>query len=180
MLLLVRPDDLVVLGVDWSGFQLDGSRLQAVSEPALLTALFPPQHLAEEVTGNSLARAQLSGTSQVVYRVAVGTVIDLTVDGFLEALGKAEVQEQTTIELPWGLLLSPAAARPAIIRPRRCGRTPPRTSACGVPACPPGKYAPPMPGRASTWDSSPRWTVLIGRGSWRRASESSPMSSVWN
>ncbi|QNA77370.1 hypothetical protein C8250_041125 [Streptomyces sp. So13.3] len=110
MLLLVRPDDLVVLGVDWSGFQLDGSRLRAVSEPALVTALFPPQHLAEEVTGNGLARAQLSGTSQVVYRVAVGTVIDLTVDGFLEALGTAEVQEQTAIELPWGLLLSPAAA----------------------------------------------------------------------
>jgi hypothetical protein len=110
MLLLIRPDDLVVLGVNWFGFQLDGSRLRAVSEPALVTALFPPQHMAEEVSGNGLARARLSGTSQVVYRVAVGTVIDLTVDGFLEALGRATVQDQTAIELPWGLLLSPAVA----------------------------------------------------------------------
>ncbi|MBB4987089.1 hypothetical protein [Streptomyces nymphaeiformis] len=110
MLLLIRPDDLVVLGIDWSGFQLEGSRLTAVSEPALVTVLFPPQHMAEEVTGNDLARARLSGTSQVVYRVAVGTVIDLTVDGFLEVLGRAKVQEQSAIELPWGLLLSPAAA----------------------------------------------------------------------
>ncbi|MFI0226016.1 hypothetical protein [Streptomyces lydicus] len=110
MLLLIRPDDLVVLGIKWSGFQLNDSRLTAVSEPALVTVLFPPQHMAEEVTGNALARAQLSGTSQVVYRVALGAVIDLTVDGFLEALGRAKVQDRTAIELPWGLLLSPTAA----------------------------------------------------------------------
>lgn len=110
MFLLVRPDDLVVLGVTWSGFRLDGSTLEAISDDARVVVTFPPQHVAEEISDGALAQAGLSGTSQVVYAVGQGTQIDLTVDGILSSLAAATVTAQTAIELPWGLALSPAAS----------------------------------------------------------------------
>src|SRR5215472_15604508 len=110
MFLLMRPDDLVVLGVSWSGFRLDGSTLEATSDDARVVVTFPPQHMAEEITDGGLAQALLSGTSQIVYAVGQGTQIDLTEDGILASLAAATVTSQTAIELPWGLALSPAAS----------------------------------------------------------------------
>ncbi len=112
MLLLIRPDDLVVLGVSWSGFRLDGTTLVALSDDARLVVIFPPQHVAEEIIdgGTAQAQAQLSGISQVVYSVRGTTQIDLTAEGILGALAAATITTQTAVELPWGLALSPAAA----------------------------------------------------------------------
>src|SRR5215472_13615201 len=109
MLLLVRPDDLVVLGVSWSEFRLDGATLEAISDDARVMVTFPPQHVAEEIIDSGLAQARLSGTSQVVYAVSQGTQIELTVEGILSSLAAATITSQTGIELPWGLTLSPAA-----------------------------------------------------------------------
>jgi len=112
MLLLVRPADLVVLGISWSGFRLDGTTLEALSDDARLVVIFPPQHLAEEIIdgGAAQAQAQLSGISQVVYGVRGATRIDLTAEGILAGLAAATITAQTEVELPWGLALSPAAA----------------------------------------------------------------------
>ena len=47
-LLLVRADDLVVLGVEADGFEVTGDRLVAVApDGATLTVAFPPQAVSE-------------------------------------------------------------------------------------------------------------------------------------
>src|SRR5690242_19066004 len=68
MLLLMRLDDLAVLGMRWSGFRLDGATLEAGSS-ASVGLIFPLQHMAEEITDSGLARTRLFGGRHVVYAV---------------------------------------------------------------------------------------------------------------
>lgn len=111
MFLLVRPHDLVILGVSWSGFHLAGASIEAIAADAQVVLTFPPQHLAEEFSDQplDLFQAALSGASRVVFAVEAGRTIELSVDGFLQALSRGRILgAQTSIELPWGLLLSPS------------------------------------------------------------------------
>ena len=127
--LLVRPDDLVHLGLQFSGFALDQTaaasrpRLVAVSDRASITLTFPPQALAERaVIPTDLftftAFAVRAGTSQVQFAVPAATAFELTATGILNALqgpGATVVptpfgaSDATAIEIPWKLVVSPAA-----------------------------------------------------------------------
>lgn len=137
-LLLLRRDDMVLLGVRWT--QDVELRPATGGAPATLvaaagtelTVLFPPQHLGEGVvSGDGPAvppvpaastggfptwPAAVSGPSRLVVRLDAGHVVPLTADGLLDALRRGQVvpsigplDEKTTIELPLRLVMSPAA-----------------------------------------------------------------------
>ncbi len=134
-LLLVRPRDLVLLGVRWDGFQVQaapGAAAELAAGPGALTVLFPPQHLAEEVVAASGPvapgvdpattggfpswRAALSGASRVVVDLDDGRPVPLTAEGILDGLRRGRVRpadgvldRATAVEIPYGLLLSPHA-----------------------------------------------------------------------
>ncbi len=137
--LLVRADDLVVLGVRWSGFILSGTGQLAIltaGPQARLVITFPPQHIAEETFSSSLPlpppvpdgaggtvpvwRGQLSGSSQLAFGVAAGTEIPLSSEGVLAAVINNPVltaagvpgPDDTAIELPWRLVIAPQTRSP--------------------------------------------------------------------
>ena len=141
--LLVRPRDLVVLGVRWSGFevrQVPGASAELVAGPAAeLTVIFPPQHVVEEVVpaggpdtpginpamtaGFPTWRSALSGASRVVVGVAESERIPLTAQGVLDALRRGSLlpsqgvlDAKTALELPFGLVFSPFSPDMADIR----------------------------------------------------------------
>jgi hypothetical protein len=132
--LLLRPRDLVLLGVRWSGFDLQtgagGVAELIASAGAELTVLFPPQHIAEEVVppsgplmpgidpsqtgGFPTWRAALSGASRVVVSLAEGERMPLTAEGVLGALRQGRLlpsegvlDKRTALEIPFGLVISP-------------------------------------------------------------------------
>lgn len=149
--ILVRPDDHLVVGVRWSGFTVSGfdSSARLVAGPgAWLILVLPPQHIAEETSprdseapfqqpvaagGGSVPvwRAVLSGLTRVKFNVTAGSQIPLTAEGLLSAAaGNAVIvtetdpgDNDTAIELPYRLLIAPA--------PR--GRTPGATVVCRHP-----------------------------------------------
>src|SRR5439155_4119511 len=118
--LIVRPDDLVVLGVRWSGFrtvQAGGPGgppvLEAAPGGGRIVLTFPPQAIAEEglppgeSTGVPVRQASLAGPSRVEFAVAPGTRLVVGAAGLLAALtGGARLasggpgDERTLIELP--------------------------------------------------------------------------------
>lgn len=118
---LSRADDLVLLGVRWSNAHVvEGGVLEADAD-AVLTLVFPPQHVAEQVdvTGSAPAvvdgmdvwASRLSAKSTVSFRPAAGTRIPLTVEGVLQAASIAAYDRAgTVIELPWRLHIAPDAA----------------------------------------------------------------------
>lgn len=76
--LIVRSDDLVILGVRWSGFRLAPNALarEAQSDEAQGVLTIPPQAITEEVVvlRNFLPRqARLVGPSQIEFAVRPGT-----------------------------------------------------------------------------------------------------------
>ncbi|HEV7647669.1 MAG TPA: hypothetical protein VGP26_05880 [Actinophytocola sp.] len=132
-LLLVRAEDLLVLGVSWSGMTRTGDArpgvpvLTATGEVCRLLITFPPQHVAEETSLAGTAapadrptgrpgervpvwRAALSGPSRVAFDVPAGTRIELTIDGVLTAMANCAVlgPNETVIELPWRMAIAPA------------------------------------------------------------------------
>ena len=136
--LLVRPPDLVMLGVRWTGFEMQppaapGAPAELVAGAAAeLTLVFPPQHLAEEVVpadgaavpgvpieetgGIPTWRAGLSGASRVVVAVAATEHVVLTAEGVLDAVRRGTLvsslgvaDAKTALEIPFGLVISPHA-----------------------------------------------------------------------
>ncbi|WP_117208587.1 hypothetical protein [Allorhizocola rhizosphaerae] len=138
-LLLVRPRDLVLLGLRFTGLDVRPPQpgmpgeLAAGAE-ASLSVMFPPQHVAEETSRDTDIRppgedgfkvwsAALSGASRVVVRVPSGDLVTLTVNGVLEALRRGRVRPgagmlegATAIEIPYGLVLSPHGADGSEVR----------------------------------------------------------------
>ena len=132
--LLTRSDDLVILGVSWSGYDVRPgapSLLVPRSADATISLTFPPQAVGEEkfspeelaglVQGAAwrLRGARLSGSSVVTFRPGPGRTVPLSIDGILAALGDFETAVQggntpsvapTQIELPWRLISSVRAA----------------------------------------------------------------------
>ncbi|MEU1436308.1 hypothetical protein ABZ438_19750 [Streptomyces sp. NPDC005786] len=134
-MLLIRPDDLVLLGVRWNGFELRtpaGEPAELVPGPAAeLTVLFPPQHVLEEVVASggpavptvdpSLTggfptwQAALAGASRLVVGFRTDDPpVRLTAEGVLDAVRHGRLvpangvqDEKTAIEIPYGLVLSP-------------------------------------------------------------------------
>jgi hypothetical protein len=119
-LLIVRGEDLVVLGVQWEDLHLD----QSAAAPRLIAAVtgghiiltFPPQAIAEQkmVAGQFAVRgAQTCGPSRVRFFVPAGTTVPLTSEGILSAISVAgsalvtsTTDQSTIIEFPWGLITS--------------------------------------------------------------------------
>ncbi len=132
---LVRPDDHLVLGVRWSGFTVSaaGASARLTAGPqARLVLVLPPQHVGEEASprGSSAPRqlptgvegstvpvwsGVLSAPSRLTFAVAGGTEIPLTVEGVLAAVldfpmlvpDGAPGPDDTAIELPWRLVIAP-------------------------------------------------------------------------
>jgi hypothetical protein len=132
--LLVRRDDLVHIGLQFSGFRLEqvaaagGSRprLVAAASQASITVTFPPQALSENLLNLNTSStghvfripAMRAGASQVKFAVPANTTLELNAQGVLAALQGAGVtivpsafdasDQPTAIEIPWGLVVSPA------------------------------------------------------------------------
>ncbi|MEV7095366.1 hypothetical protein AB0M80_21240 [Amycolatopsis sp. NPDC051045] len=131
--LLIRPDDHLVLGVRWRDFAVSGSgpaaRLTAQA-PARLILLLPPQHVGEESSppgsvgplqpagaGQTVPtwRGVLSGPTRLAFDFPAGTQIPLTVEGVLAAVLNRPLvtstgvpaEDQSAIELPWRLVIAP-------------------------------------------------------------------------
>jgi hypothetical protein len=124
--LIVRPEDFLVIGVKWSGFDVyrdaDDNLMLKAGNDALLTLTFPPQSIAEEKyswtdpnpawPNPPMKKARMAGVSTVAFRVSPGKWLDLTraPEEFLSALlpEHATVEPAlTSIEVPWGLFIAP-------------------------------------------------------------------------
>jgi hypothetical protein len=132
---LVRPDDHLVVGVRWSGFTVSGTgpaaRLTAGAEARILITL-PPQHVGEETSppasgaplqlpvgsaGEAVPvwRGVLSAPTRLAFAVAQNTQIPLTAEGVLNAVVNNPLlvpagvpgPDDTAIELPWRLVIAP-------------------------------------------------------------------------
>jgi hypothetical protein len=125
--LVVRREDLVVLGVRWSGFELQHDaadpashpHLVALSDDAFVMLIFPPQAIVEgKIMTGSITdpgimtssphpavtwvqrHAKLAGPSQLVFKVQRGTPIDLTAEGILQALSNSSCRTRI---VPYGV-----------------------------------------------------------------------------
>ncbi|SCF19947.1 hypothetical protein GA0074695_4269 [Micromonospora viridifaciens] len=111
-LLIVRGDDLVILGATVSGCTVSDGRLVAVEAGASLTVHFPPQAVSETKVENAEIQGGVQGrSSSILYPLEPGTEIRLDVAGFLEALAGLDIPplDTTRIELPAGLIQKPTA-----------------------------------------------------------------------
>lgn len=122
--LIARAADHALLGFSAPGHHVSqGGLPELVPEgaDAALALVFPPQHIAEEVSkpgappltsaaGLPVWQAQLSGPSHVAFHATLGAAIPLTSEGVLGALdgGRAIGDPgRTGIELPYGLMTTP-------------------------------------------------------------------------
>lgn len=126
--LLVRRDDLVHIGLQFSQFLVEqltvtgGSRPRFVAmDQALITVTFPPQAMSENdfIWFNLVRRtfSICSGPSRVAFSVPAGTELELTAKGVLTALQSPNVvvvpsefgarNQPTVLEIPWKLLVTP-------------------------------------------------------------------------
>lgn len=132
--LLVRGDDLVVLGIRLQGYRLESDEAGrpvavATGAESRMIITFPPQHIGEEATprgGLPLSltavgmtvpmpvwSAMAAGPSRLAFRTHK---VVLTIEGVLKHLSGAFVEpcsgepgpDDTAIELPWRLQVSPA------------------------------------------------------------------------
>ncbi|MEZ0447203.1 hypothetical protein [Cellulomonas sp. ICMP 17802] len=111
-LLIVRPDDLVVLGVTATGCTIVGDSLVA-GDGASLTVRFPPQAVSETKAEEAVIQGGLQArSSEIGYDLPVGTAVRLDVAGVLDALAGLDIPgvASTRIELPAGLIQRPAVA----------------------------------------------------------------------
>lgn len=131
--LMLRRDDLLHLGIQWSDFQLkyentpQGNRplLVANSNAARVTLTFPPQVIEEQVwkpgvwspSASTSIPKKRSGTSRVQFAVPSETPMELSVEGVLKVLNDPKVhmvssseEDSTAIELPWKLIVSAIAS----------------------------------------------------------------------
>src|SRR4051794_9332020 len=116
--LVVRPEDLLVLGVRWDGLQVAAGtppRLVAAG-PATVELTFPPQSIAEVkyvVPGDVSRRpARAAGVSRVTFALDGPTDVELSAAGLLgllAATGGARVGS-AALELPWHQISDVAAA----------------------------------------------------------------------
>lgn len=124
--LLTRPADHVVLGVHAVGYRIATDpvpRLVAEDADAHVVVTFPPQHIAEEVSGPGASpllgdvwQARLAGSSRIA--VTAAPEFELTAAGVLAALNDAPIdrdEQRTAVELPWGLILAPQPGAGAVI-----------------------------------------------------------------
>ncbi|USQ85310.1 hypothetical protein NFX46_16900 [Streptomyces phaeoluteigriseus] len=124
--LLTRPADHVVLGVQAVGYRMTDEpvpRLVAETGDAHLVMTFPPQHIAEEVSGPGAAalfgdvwQARLAGSSRIA--VTAAPEFELTAAGVLAALHDAPIDpdaRRTAVELPWGLIVAPRPGPGAVV-----------------------------------------------------------------
>lgn len=119
MFLLSRPEDHVLVGVRWTDlgvFRRDAGVfvLAPDGREGRLHFLLPPQHTAEEVralddpAAGTPWQAVLSGASLLEFVVPVDADdIVLTASGVLAAARNFRLGSATTLEVPWGVLLSP-------------------------------------------------------------------------
>ncbi|MEU9351460.1 hypothetical protein AB0D65_10685 [Streptomyces griseoloalbus] len=125
--LIVRSDDLVVLALQWSGFEIRGQGpsalplLEATDDQAIMTVAIPPQAILEQTTASGFHTAglvhsdsRLAGSGELRFRVAAGTAVELSAQGILGALadGRARLEPTSGIEMPWGLRVVPLARTP--------------------------------------------------------------------
>jgi hypothetical protein len=125
--LIVRSDDFVILAVRWSGFEIRDQGpsalplLEATDGQATLTVAFPPQAILEQTTASGFNTAglvhsdsRLARSGELPFRIATGTVIELSAQGILGALadGRTRLEPTTGIEMPWGLSVVPLARTP--------------------------------------------------------------------
>lgn len=110
--LLVRADDLVVLGLGLDGFSgPDASGVVTADAGARLTLVFPPQAVGEQKLESFphavAAQTRLSGPSTVVLAVPDGTAMGLTVTDVLKVAATCIPAPGTVVEIPWKLLIAP-------------------------------------------------------------------------
>jgi WD40 repeat protein len=135
--LFTRADDHLVIGVRWVNFtrtdvDVSGVPMLVAGAKARLVVLLPPQHVGEETSPRGSAapvqlpagtaagsvpawRGVLSGGSRVVVAFEAGTRIPLSAEGVLAAMADHPLRtspgvpgaDDTAIELPWRLLLTP-------------------------------------------------------------------------
>ncbi|MCW2902834.1 MAG: hypothetical protein JWO67_5099 [Streptosporangiaceae bacterium] len=141
---LVRPDDHLILGVRWSGFTVSGSgaSTRLVAGPqAHLVLVLPPQHVGEEGSPPDSAapfqlptgvgdatvpvwRGVLSAPTRLAFAIGAGVEIPLTVEGVLAAVLDHPVlvsagtpgPDETAIELPWRLVIAPQGSSDPVCR----------------------------------------------------------------
>lgn len=121
---IVRPQDFAALLVQVVSMRQDvgpdgATVLLGEGSLARLIVELPPQHVAEEYSDHDtwLADTRLAGPSRLVFAVADQDTIPLTVDGVLDAMARLPVVvadaaraprgNETAIEMPWRLVLSP-------------------------------------------------------------------------
>ncbi|WP_425246945.1 hypothetical protein [Streptomyces sp. NEAU-NA10] len=130
-LLLVRPHDMVVLGIRWRGMEVRNSgntaSLVRTDPDARVVVSFPPQHVAENTFGPGYeldretghAEARLAGLSWLAFDVQGDTPIPLTEEGILTALaegplvlaepGQADLAIRSVVEIPFRMRMAPGA-----------------------------------------------------------------------
>lgn len=158
--LIVRGQDLVLLGLGLTGFKLVAGGttpvVEATVNKARFVVTFPPQHIGEETTspgaypsssvmlpstGQAVPvwASRLAGASRIAFEVATGTRIPLSVDGVLSAMAEAMSApaaslagpQDTMLEIPWGLLFAPVSG--TADGPVKCGLSAtPVASSAGV------------------------------------------------
>jgi len=109
-LLLIRAEDLVVLGITSTGCRVDGGVLRAVESEATMTVVFPPQAVSETKVEAAFIQGGLqSRSSSIVFDLSAGTEIPLDLPSILEMLAGRDVPATATtrIELPAGLIQRP-------------------------------------------------------------------------
>lgn len=125
MLLLTRPSDLLRLGIWWTNAQLappspSGASTIVAGDNATVTLVFPPQAMAEQSLdedGANSVQGSWSGASDLVFGLAKGTQIVLTIEGILSALAGGKLVPNlaassglgTSLELPRGLKVTTAS-----------------------------------------------------------------------
>jgi len=114
--LVARPEDHLLLGVEWSGMSVVGPGPPLVADPGggVLRLWFPPQHLAEQTLGEAAAAAgrrasRLSGPSTLQFAVPAGNRVELSVEGLMRAANEYAVDAGSVVELPWRLRVRPQA-----------------------------------------------------------------------
>ncbi len=130
--LLIRRADLLVVGVQWSDFDLEAdaatgrSRLTATGDHARIFLTFPPQSIGEEkIDDVALGRrdARLGGISRLQCDVVRGASFELNAKGLLEVIGDPartalsnpdDPDDATAVEIPWRLLVTMTARHPGI------------------------------------------------------------------
>lgn len=131
---LVRPDDQLVLGVRWENFTVSGDGTGPIliaGAGARLIVVLPPQHVGEESSPEQspapdevdlgggvkvpVWHGVVSGPTRLAVGVDPGAQIPLTADGVLTAVLNRELVRPTTdvpaanataIELPWRLVIA--------------------------------------------------------------------------